>query len=49
MHCDNELNNKSLKDALEPINVHVYAKGEHVRFIENGVKTVKEKTKVMCN
>lgn len=33
IHGDNELNNKSLIDSLEPVNVHVYAKGEHVGFI----------------
>ena len=46
---DNEFNNKSLIDALEPVNVHVYARGEHVGFIENKVKTVKEIKKEMCN
>ena len=32
-----------------PVNVHVYAKGEHVGSIENGVKNVKERTRAMCN
>ena len=41
IHRDNELNNQSLINALEPVNVNVYAKGDHVGFIENGVKTVK--------
>ena len=45
IHGDNEFNNKSLIDALEPVSFHVHAKGEHVGFIENGVKTVKEKDK----
>ena len=46
---DNEFNNKSLIKALEPVTVHVYARGEHVGFIENGVKTVNEITRAMCN
>ena len=49
IHGDNKFNNKSLTDALEPVNVHVYAKGERVGFIENGVKTVKERTRELCN
>ena len=49
IHGDNKFNNQSLIDTLEPINVHVYAKGEHIGFIENGVKTVKERTRKMCN
>ena len=49
IHGDNEFNNKSLIDALEPVNLYVYAKGEHVGFIENGVKTVKERTRALCN
>ena len=49
IHGDNESNNQSLIDTLEPVNVHVYAYGEHVGFIENGVKTVKERTRAMCN
>ena len=46
---DNEFNNQSLIDALEPVNFHVYARGEHVGFIENGVKTVKERKIEMFN
>ena len=48
IHGDNEFNNQLLIDALEPVNVHVYAEGEHVGFIENGVKTVKERTREIC-
>ena len=36
-------------DALEPVNVHVYAKGEHVGFIENGLKTLNERSRELCN
>ena len=46
---DNEFNNQSLINALEPVNFHVYARGDHIGFIENGVKTVKEITSEMCN
>ena len=49
IHGDNEFNNQSFIDALDPVNVHVYAKEEHVGFIENGVETVKEITRAMFN
>ena len=33
IHGDNEFNNQSLIDALEPVSFHVYAIGEHVGLI----------------
>ena len=33
IHGDNEFNNQSLIDALEPVNIHFYAKVERVDFI----------------
>ena len=42
---DNEFNIPSLKEALQPKVMHIYAKNEHVGFIENAIKTVKERTR----
>ena len=33
----------------QPINLHIYAKEEHVGFIENAIKTIKERARSMCH
>ena len=39
---DKEFNIQSLRYFLQPINIHIYARDEHVGFIENTIKTIKE-------
>ena len=41
IHGDNKFNIQSLRDFLQPINLHIYAKEEHVGFIKNAIKTIK--------
>ena len=38
-----EFDTESFKNKVFPVTVHVYAPGEHVGFIENSNKTVKER------
>ena len=48
MNGDNKFNIQSLQDFLQPINLHIYAKYEHVVLIENAIKTIKERAISMC-
>ena len=41
IHGDKEFNIQSLRYFLQPINLHIYAKYEHVGFIDNSIKTIK--------
>ena len=41
IHGENEFNIQSLRDFLQTINLHIYAKEEHVGFIENAIKMIK--------
>ena len=49
IHGDNEFNIQSLRVFLQPINLHIYAKEEHVEFIENSIKTIKERARCVCH
>ena len=49
IHGDNEFDIQSLKDSLQPTIFHIYARGEHVGFIENAVKTIKERARSTCH
>ena len=46
---DNEFNIQSLRDFLQPINLHIYAKEEHVGFIDNAIKTIEERARSVCH
>ena len=48
IHGDNEFNIQSLRDFLHPINLHIYAKEEHVGFIENATKRIQERARYVC-
>ena len=48
IHGDNEFNIQSLRDFLQPINLHIYAKYEHVGFIQNAIKKIKERSILVC-
>ena len=41
IHGENEFNIQSLRYLLQPINLHIYSKEEHVGFIDNTIKTIK--------
>ena len=43
IHVNGQFDTKSFKNKVFPATVHVYAPGEHVGFIENSNKTVKER------
>ena len=49
IHGDNEFNIQSLRNFLQPINLHIYAKEENVGFIENAIKTIKERSHFVCH
>ena len=49
MHGDNEFNIQSLRDLLQPVNLHIYAKEEHVGFIKNAIKTIKKRARSVCH
>ena len=42
IHANNKFGSKKIEDASEAIFMHMYAKGKHISFIENMVKTKKE-------
>ena len=48
-HRNNDLNIQVLIDYLRLLAVHIYAKDEHVGFIEKALGTVKEITPSMCH
>ena len=41
MHGDNEFNIRSLRYFLQPINLHIYAKEEHVGFLKNAIRKIR--------
>ena len=43
IHGNNEFNIHNIINAVIPANVHEYAKYEHVGFIDNAVKFIKER------
>ena len=49
IHSNNEFDIESLKNELQPISMHFYAKNEHVGIIENGIKTIKYRVRCMCH
>ena len=49
LHPDNKFDIKDLKSQLEPTNVHIYGKDEHVEEIERSVRTVKERCRSLCH
>ena len=49
IHADNKFSSKKLEEEILPTILHVYAKEEHVGFIENAIKTVKERVRTMCH
>ena len=49
IHGDNDLNIQSLRNFLQPINLHIYAKEEHVGLIKNAIKTIKERARYVCH
>ena len=46
VHRDNEFASPKIEEALLPILMHIYAKNEHVGFIENCIKTIKERSQL---
>ena len=48
-HGDNEFDKSSLKDFLEPALLHIYGKLEHVGTIERSTRTIKERSRSVCN
>ena len=49
IHGDNDFNIQSLPNFLQLINLHIYAKEDHVRFNENAIKEIKERACSMCH
>ena len=49
IHGENEFNIQLLRDFLQPINLHIYAKEEHVGFIDNAIKKIKERARSVCH
>ena len=49
VHADNEFNVKDIKDFLLPTLTHIYGKDEHVGFIEQAIKTIKERCRCICH
>ena len=49
IHREDEFNNLSLIDALEPVSFHVYDKVEHVGFIKNRDENCKRKKRELFN
>ena len=49
IHADNKFSSKKLEEEILPTILHVYAKEEHVGFIENAIKTVKVHVRTMCH
>ena len=49
MHGDNKFNIHSLQVFLQPINIHMCATNEHIGFIDNTIKTIKERARLVCH
>ena len=49
IHGDNEFNIQPIIDATLPALFHAYAREEHVGFIENSVKHIKERVRCVCH
>ena len=48
VYGDNEFNHQAYMDTVLPARLHICAKGEHVPIVERLIRTVKERTRVMC-
>lgn len=49
IHGDNEFNVRNLIEALSPIIMQIYAKGEHVGVAEPSIRTLKVRCRCVCN
>jgi len=49
IHANNEFDSEKLEHALLPCIMHIYAANKHVGFIENGIKTIKERARCTCS
>ena len=49
IHADNEFNVDSIKEALMPTKMTIYAKNEHVPIVERSIRTIKERCQCHCH
>ena len=49
VHADNEFNVKDIKEFLLPTITHIYGRDEHVGFIEQAIKVIKERCRCICH
>ena len=48
VYGDNKFNHQAYVDTVLPARLHICAKGEHVPIVERSIRTVKERTRVIC-
>ena len=49
VHGDNEFDLEELRDEIRPALLYIYGKDEHVAQIERSGRTIKERTRTICN
>ena len=49
IHADNEFNINSVKEAMLPSKMTIYAKNEHVPVVERSIRTIKERCRCHCH